>query len=292
MQNELVIVQLKSIYDDQIKSNTLQMNKEVCDMLYEHALRESKKIEQKIKTLKKQLARLPDGKLFVSRSGKYTKWFLSDGKYQTYLPKQDRHLAEKLALKKYLLLQLKNLEQEQIAIKFYLRHHKVDAIQKEDSLINSIEYNELLKPFFKPISKELFEWTNSPYEQNKQHPEHLIHKTISGHYVRSKSEVMIDSVLYKNKISYRYECLLRLGDIHMYPDFTIRHPKTGETYYWEHFGLIEDANYSKQAFSKLQTYVSNGIIPTIHLITTYETKTNPLNIESVEKIVREYFLNE
>ena len=267
------------------------MNKEVYDMLYEHALRESKKIEQKIKSLKKQLARLPEGKLFISRSGKYTKWFLSDGKNQTYLPKQDRQLAEKLALKKYLLLQLKNLEQEQIAINFYLRHHNVDAIQKEDSLINSIEYHELLKPFFKPIAKELFEWTNSPYEQNNQYPEHLIHKAASGNYVRSKSEAMIDSVLYKNKIPYRYECLLQLGDIHMYPDFTIRHPKTGEKYYWEHFGLIDDANYSKKAFSKLQAYTSNGIIPNIHLISTYETKTHPLSIESVEKIVKEYFLN-
>lgn len=260
-------------------------------MLYEHALRESRKIAQKIKSIKKQLTKLPDGKIFVSRSGKYTKWFRSDGKNQTYLPKQQRQLAEKLALKKYLLLQLKHLEQEQIAINFYLRHHKEDAIQTEDSFINSIEYNELLKPFFKPISKELFEWTNSPYEKNNQYPENLIHKAASGNYVRSKSEVMIDSVLYKNRIPYRYECLLQLGDIHVYPDFTIRHPKTGETYYWEHFGLIDDVNYSKNAFSKLQTYTSNGIIPTIRLITTYETKTNPLCIEMAEKIVKDYFLD-
>lgn len=260
-------------------------------MLYEHALKEGKKIEQKIRSLKKQLTKLPEGKLFISRSGKYTKWFRSDGKNQTYIPKQQRQLAEKLALKKYLLLQVKHLEQEQIAINFYLRHHKEDAIQTEDFLINSIEYAELLSPYFKPISKELFEWTNSPYEQNNQYAEHLIHKAASGNYVRSKSEAMIDSALYKNKIPYRYECLLQLGDIHVYPDFTIRHPKTGETYYWEHFGLIEDENYSKKAFSKLHTYTSNGIIPTIHLITTYETKTHPLSMESVEKIVKEYFLD-
>lgn len=259
-------------------------------MLYEHAIRESKRIEQKIKLIKKELERCPDGKIFVSRSGKYTKWFLSDGKNQSYLPKQERHLAEKLALKKYLLLQLKNLEREQIAINFYLRHHNVDAIQKEESLINSLEYNELLKHFFKPISKELSEWSNSPYEQNNQYPEHLIHKAASGHYVRSKSEAMIDSVLYKNKIPYRYECLLQLGEMQVYPDFTIRHPKTGQTYYWEHFGLIDDANYSKKAFSKLQTYTFNGIIPTINLITTYETKTHPLSIECVEEIVKRYFL--
>ena len=258
-------------------------------MLYEHAFKESKQIERKIKQLKKQIEKLPKGKIFISRSGKYTKWFLSDGKNQTYLPKQERKLAEKLALKKYLSLQLKHLEQERIAINFYLRHHKEDALQLEDSFINSEEYNELLSPYFKPISKELLEWTTSSYEKNPQYLENLIHKSASGNYVRSKSESMIDSVLYKNKIPYRYECLLQLGDIHVYPDFTIRHPKTGKTYYWEHFGLIDDVNYSKKAFSKLQTYTSNGIIPNIHLITTYETKTHPLSIERVEKIVKDYF---
>ncbi len=258
-------------------------------MLYEQALKASKKIEQKIKSLEKQVKRLPEGKLFISHTGKYTKWFLSDGKNQTYLPKKERQLAEKLALKKYLLLQIKNLEQEKTAINFYLRHHNVDATQKEDSLINSIEYNELLSPYFKPISEELFEWAQSAYEKNDKYPENLIHKSVSGHYVRSKSEALIDSVLYKNRLAYRYESSLQLGDMHVYPDFTIRHPKTGEVYYWEHFGLMDEPGYSKKVFLKLQNYTANGIVPTIHLITTYETRLNPLSLETVEKIVKEYF---
>ena len=103
--------------------------------------------------------------------------------------------------------------------------------------------------------------------------------------------MMIIKILKQHNIPYRYEAKLILGNTIIYPDFIIRHPKTGETYYWEHFGLIDDANYSKKTFSKLQAYTSNGIIPTINLITTYETKTHPLSIESVEKIVKEYFLD-
>ena len=72
---------------------------------------------------------------------------------------------------------------------------------------------------------------------------------------------MIDMVLYKNKIPFRYECALRFGETVFYPDFTIR-----------------------------QTYTSHGIIPTIQLITTYETKDYPLSIETVEEIVKHYFL--
>ena len=111
--------------------------------------------------------------------------------------------------------------------------------------------------------------------KNDAYPEPLNHKTISGSYVRTKSEEMIHMVLYKNKIPFRYECGLRLGDLTYYPDFTIRHPKTGETYYWEHFGRMDDESYSQNVFPKLQHYTSHGIIPTIQLITTYETKKHP-----------------
>ena len=102
---------------------------------------------------------------------------------------------------------------------------------------------------------------------------------------------MIASYLYTKKIPFRYECALRCGETVFYPDFTIRHPKTGQLFYWEHFGLMDDVDYSKKAYSKLQTYTSHGIIPTIQLITTYETKEHPLSIEAVEEIVNYYFLS-
>lgn len=110
--------------------------------------------------------------------------------------------------------------------------------------------------------------------------------------VRSKSEVMIDMILFQNKIPFRYEAPLQLGDTTIYPDFTIRHPHTGDTYYWEHFGLMDDPSYSKNAISKLHLYVNHGIIPSLRLITTYETKESPLSIDKIEKIVKEYFVEE
>ena len=130
----------------------------------------------------------------------------------------------------------------------------------------------------------------SPFEHNEKNPEQLIHKTISGNFVRSKSEAFIAMLLHINRIPFRYECALQLGETTIFPDFTIRHPETGQIYYWEHFGLMDNPAYCKNAFSKLQLYVSGGIIPTIHLITTYETLENPLSSELVENIVQQYFL--
>lgn len=133
-------------------------------------------------------------------------------------------------------------------------------------------------------------WKNAPYTRNLKFPEQLIHKAASGNFVRSKSEAMIDMFLYKNKIPFRYECALLLGETTIFPDFTIRHPKNGNTYYWEHFGLMDDSNYSKNTCSKLNLYTSHKIIPSIQLITTYETETNPLDTETIEKIIEHYFL--
>ena len=152
------------------------------------------------------------------------------------------------------------------------------------------EYRELLAPYFSIESEEFSNWMHMPYEQNPNYPEHLIIPTSSGHLVRSKSEALIATALYVKKIPFRYECRLKLGVHTLYPDFTIRHPHTGKYYYWEHFGLMDHDGYAKNACGKIQLYVSQHIVPTIQLITTYETKEHPLTMEVVEKLIEYYFL--
>ena len=122
------------------------------------------------------------------------------------------------------------------------------------------------------------------------HPEQLSHLSISGHILRSKSEVIIDTALFSNRIPFRYECALSLGFKTFFPDFTIRHPKTKDFFYWEHFGMMDSPAYSQNAFNKLQLYNAHGIIPTINLITTYETKDQPLNSQYVQHLIEHYFL--
>lgn len=253
-------------------------------------LNERQRLDEQIKSIELQLSQLPNGNFFCSHTGKYTKWFQTDGKTQTYIPKKNRSLAEKLATKKYLSLLLKDLLNEKAAIELYLKHHNPEGSKAERLLSSIPEYQQLLSPFFTPISKELLDWMNSPYERNTKYPEKLIHKAHSGIYVRSKSEAIIDMFLHMNHIPFRYECALQLGPVITYPDFTIRHPQTGKIYYWEHFGLMDNPDYCKNTYSKLQLYSEHRIYPTIQLITTYETKENPLDAEIVEKTVEHYFL--
>lgn len=252
-------------------------------------MREFKRLEKESEAIQKELLRLPEGKLICCYDGTKSKWYRSDGHQKTYISKKDFTLASQLARKKYLMLKLDEVQKEKRALGYYLNHHT--SVSKADALLTeSSEYQKLLSGHFALVSKELEEWKNTPYDKNLAHPERLIYKSISGNLVRSKSEMLIDMILFQHKIPFLYECALKLGNTVIYPDFTVRHPITGETYYWEHFGLMDHPSYASNAILKLQTYTENGIVPGIHLITTFETQENPLDSEWVERLIEYYFL--
>ncbi len=253
-------------------------------------LAESKRLEAEINSLRLQLSELPEGNILCIPNGKYSKWFLDTGQKRIYIPKENRILAENLCAKKYYLLLIHDLECEKKAIDLYLKQHSKNNFRSNSFLNTPSEYQKLLSSFFIPNEDTILNWMNAPFEQNPKHPDQLIHKTLSGKLVRSKSEAIIDTLLYVNQIPFRYECALHLGKHTIYPDFTILHPKTNKIFYWEHFGLMDDPNYCKSYHSKLQLYTSNKIIPSINLITTYETKENPLDPNYVKQQIENYFL--
>ena len=97
----------------------LILSKEVIT-IYTQILNRQKQIETQIIQLKQKLTTLPTEHIVCSRNGNYQKWYISDGHNTHYIPKKNRSLAEKLAYKKYLCLQLQDLENELKAINAYL----------------------------------------------------------------------------------------------------------------------------------------------------------------------------
>lgn len=258
-------------------------------MKSEELLLRKQTITREISEFQKQLDLLPDGKLVCVQNGKYNKWFSSrNGKY-TYIPKKKTSLAEQLALKAYLSRCIEDLKDEKNAINSYLELYDPEHIRTQE-LLSDPSYQKLLASHFKPSSQELYEWSATPYERSTKHPENLIHKSISGNILRSKSEAMIDMLLYQSKIPYRYECQLKLRDSTLYPDFTIRHPQNGKIYYWEHFGMMDNSFYIQNYLKKMQIYLDNGIVPDLNLITTFETKDHPLTSEKVQEKIHMHFI--
>lgn len=149
----------------------------------------------------------------------------------------------------------------------------------KDSLDNSYEPSGVIKA-----------WSNEQYIKNPSYPEHLLHKSLSGEKLRSKSEVIIANALYMNHIPYRYECQLVLGDVSLHPDFTILHPTTFEIYYWEHFGMMDNPAYRESTFQKMKLYGEHQIYPADRLITTYESESLPLDSEKIQQLIEQYFL--
>ena len=146
---------------------------------------------------------------------------------------------------------------------------------------NSAPVNEL--------SEELEKWASEPYEMNPKYPENKTIRAINGLMVRSKSEAFIVMLLVTYHIPFRYECKLELDGQIIYPDFTIRHPVTGETFYWEHAGMLEDPKYISKHLYTLRFFLSNGLIPDFNVIFTYESDSHPFNIQIAEDKIREFF---
>lgn len=251
-------------------------------------LEERQCLEKQLESIEFEIGELPHQDFYCTRNGPYFKWYENANGASHYIPKKRRHYAENLAKSKYLHLLKKDILQKIKAIDSFLKHYNPERGLAQE-LLEDAAYAELLAPYVKTISQELLEWNDSPYESNPLYKENLVFRTKADTYVRSKSEAIIASTLFSRKIPFHYEELLVLGDSLFYPDFTLKHPTTGKLYYWEHFGMMDNPEYARKAFAKLQHYASNGIILGVNLIATFETKECPLDMTQVERMVACYF---
>lgn len=124
----------------------------------------------------------------------------------------------------------------------------------------------------------------------------LIHRTVRGEAVRSKSEVVIANLLHANGVDYRYEEALEIEGAVKYPDFTIEDDDTGEVYYWEHLGMLSNVGYRRRWEEKKEWFRQRGILPMSEgggpdgtLVTTRDSDNGGIDSEEVAIIVNELF---
>lgn len=104
------------------------------------------------------------------------------------------------------------------------------------------------------VKPELVEVEGQYLEKN------LIHQASDGKMLRSKSELMIYQRLIDNKLNPLYEKKLTIKEVEKLPDFTIENEESGEVYYWEHCGMLFDAEYKQRWEEKYQWYLENDIL--------------------------------
>ena len=114
----------------------------------------------------------------------------------------------------------------------------------------------------------------------------LVHRTARGELVRSKSEVIIANALYYHHLDYVYEPELRLEGKVKRPDFKVVDEDTGDEWYWEHCGMMDNPQYKKRWEEKKAFYKKNGIEEGKNLIVTYDIN-GTLDSQKVEEIIRD-----
>lgn len=244
------------------------------------------KLEKEL--IQNKLNSLPQSKFFIGKKGQYTQWFESVNGERFYIPKKDRHYAEKLALKKYYSEKLKILQQ------FLNKLYQVSSTEEKlnnldyEFMSEDSPYRELLETSIQNFDKEIEEWIQSPCPENTYEVSNKKIHTADGNRVRSKSEAMIADALYFAGIPYKYECSLDVNGKTIFPDFTVINIREKKMYYWEHFGMMDNIEYCDKAYKKLFNYSVNGFIPGINLITTYETNDSPLDSVQIRNVIDEY----
>jgi len=126
---------------------------------------------------------------------------------------------------------------------------------------------------------------------------HLIHRTRpsaqhpQGIMVRSKSEVIVADILTSLGISYDYELRLSSKDDpndFKLPDFTVSYE--GDTFYWEHLGMLSVPSYREDWERKRQWYEKNGYLDRI--ITSEDGADGSIDAADIERTAHKKILLE
>lgn len=271
------------------------------DIMNNQLTEELKKKEETLQFLQKQLEnsikKAPEGRLRIShKKGKplyYHRSTAGDKKASglgTYIRKKDVILAQELAQKEYEEILLKNVQNELKTVQNYLNKINENGLTEAYELLSE-DRKRLVIPKILSVDQKEQQWLEETYTGKGfaiNDPEIYTEK---NERVRSKSEKILADKFFLERISYKYECPLNLeGYGTIYPDFTVFNKRTGEIFFWEHLGMMDNPAYAEKAIQKIETYEKNNIFPGRQLILSYETKNLPLNMKVVEKLIKEFLL--
>ena len=135
------------------------------------------------------------------------------------------------------------------------------------------------------------QWESMQYEGKSIADDIPVITTERGEQVRSKTEKILADKFWALGIPYRYEYPVQLkGYGTVYPDFTLLNIRERKEFYLEHFGIMDDPEYSEKAIKKLEDYAKNRIYIGKNLLVTFETLQKPLDMKVVEQMLKEFIL--
>lgn len=228
----------------------------------------------------------PEGKLHINVKGKHTYYYrrlLANDKTGSYLSKKEAGLISQLAQKDYDEKIIRWLAKEPELSEDFLFYNPP---QKNPSIPDSIEIDTVLDSDEEYIQS----WERVKYNGNVAYPFTGEFFTEKGEQVRSKSEILIANTLKAFHIPYRYEYPHKIKGITVYSDFTCLNVRLRREIIFEHFGMIDSANYMERMRMKIELFEKAGLTVGKDYIFTMESMEKPLSIKTIQLMIRKYLL--
>ena len=250
-------------------------------------------LQQVIDFLQMQLEKAPEGTLYCTSSHSQAQWQRIVGAKRSYLSKGETKLIRALAQKKYNTLLLDDFKRQRSVLDQLVNSY---VPQNGEKIFMSMgeKWREQIVPLNIPDSDFADLWQSLRYKGKTIENTGLL--TAKGECVHSKSEIIIADVLASLGVPYRYEFPHELKSVEssrcvkVYSDFTCLNVRTRKEFVWEHFGMMDDAEYAQNAVVKIEMYHNSGFFLGDNFIFTMESRDKPLNSQMVRKIVKKYLV--
>ena len=263
------------------------------DCILSQAQKRIDELQQVIDFLQMQLEKAPEGTLYSTSSHSQAQWQRIVGSKRSYLSKGKTKLIRALAQKKYNTLLLDDFKRQRSVLDQLVNSY---VPQNGEKIFMSMGdwWREQIVPLNIPDSDFADLWQSLRYKGKTIENTGLL--TAKGECVRSKSEIIIADVLANLGIPYRYEfphelkCVESSRCVKVYSDFTCLNVRTRKEFVWEHFGMMDDAEYAQNAVVKIEMYQNSGYFLGDNFIFTMESRDKPLNSQMVQKLAKKYLV--
>ena len=277
--------------------------------LYEELMQEEQTLKGIIARITKSLESAPEGGLRIVHSERRVQYYNIPSKKQQemelgveegsnnkllkqgeYIRQADVKLAYDLAQRDYDEDLLKLAKKRLAHVQAMLKDCGSDEMEAVYEKLNPYR-KKLVTPRIITNEEYALKWSAVEYEKKSFEEGTAVIMSDKGERVRSKSEKIIADMLQKNGVPYRYEAPLTFKNGRtIHPDFTVLNVTRKQEIYWEHLGMMDNADYCEGALSRIEMYQRNKIILGENLIISYETSKHPIETVMIERNIREFCL--
>ena len=253
--------------------------------------KEIRQLLQEAKSRMKTYTTIPEDRISTSKSNGVIQYYIKKKGSTKYTYCKDRTLAKAIVQYDYDHAMYEKLVKADIRMTRFLQHYDINeftACYEDICEGRKLLVNPIIESRLSYIKHWTAQYAN---EASKEFEEGRIYQTDTGIMVRSKSEKIIADLFTKHSIPYVYEPCIALKNGRMFsPDFAVLNLKSRKSYYWEHFGLADNADYSDKNLNKLCEYENIGIVVGKNLIISFESLTKPLSTKIIENKIKEYLM--